>query len=562
MVTNGTVQGQKRKTTVVATIGKWMPPHNGHKQFLVKLAREHDKIIVMIGSCYESGTENHSIPAAEREKMIVAIFKSAGISEDKYEIIPVEDTETFEEWVEDVKSICNSRGVTHFCTGNQEDILSVLEKKNKTLGFEMINPEINTDFQYHATDIRKMIIEGRYKDFENLIPPEVKPILFKYSFKEILAASRKKGVKIVKGRQTVDMVFLIRNISDGKVYVLLGNRSMQKVDFPGCLGVPGTAISKHESAIKAVIRACYEKTGLNIELLDNSLEPAIIKFSNVPNSNLEQLHFIGIYSSEDEKMAGTRGGSSHAFGVFVEDDLDKYEEYLSSSTELTDLKFYEINEAMSKKIAYQQMDMIKKAYSMFEAYPDFIKVTDEEIKEKKETFMISFIGSSGAGKSTAGLGAAYNLKLLGKSVEYVPEFAKRLVYDGTLEKNIPNQSYIAAEQFKMIYDLLGQVDYIVTDAGLEITALHSSRENEIIEKMVWYLRNRVKNQITIFIEMDEEKVKFENRGRIESQKESQRFSILLEEYLKKNNLKYIKVKGSVAAVEAAINAVEEYEKNH
>ena len=29
--------------------------------------------------------------------MIVAIFKSAGISEDKYEIIPVEDTETFEE---------------------------------------------------------------------------------------------------------------------------------------------------------------------------------------------------------------------------------------------------------------------------------------------------------------------------------------------------------------------------------------------------------------------------------------------------------------------------------
>ena len=50
MVTNGTVQGQKRKTTVVATIGKWMPPHNGHKQFLVKLAREHDKIIVMIGS--------------------------------------------------------------------------------------------------------------------------------------------------------------------------------------------------------------------------------------------------------------------------------------------------------------------------------------------------------------------------------------------------------------------------------------------------------------------------------------------------------------------------------
>ena len=128
MVTNDTIQ--KKEKTVVATIGRWMTPHKGQKSFLRKLAREHDKVIVMIGSCYEGGTERNCISAVEREKMIRAIFKREGISEEKYEIVPVEDRESFGEWLEDVKEVCNSYGVTHFCTGNQEDILNVLKEKN------------------------------------------------------------------------------------------------------------------------------------------------------------------------------------------------------------------------------------------------------------------------------------------------------------------------------------------------------------------------------------------------------------------------------------------------
>ena len=137
------------------------------------------------------------------------------------------------------------------------------------------------------------------------------------------------------------------------------------------------------------------------------------------------------------------------------------------------------------------------------------------------------------------------------------KFAKDLVYNGLLGKYIPNQSYILAEQYKRIYDLLGQVDYIVTDAGLEITALHSSREDKVVEDLAWYLRNKV-NQITIFIERDEEKVSYETRGREESEAESRLFGIKLEKYLQENNAKYVKVVGTEAAIAAAINAVEEY----
>lgn len=542
---------------VVAVIGRWMPLHNGHKKFLIKLARRFKKVIIMIGSCYESGTQRNCIPAIEREKMIRAILKQAGISKEKYTIVHVPDTETFEEWIIDVRNICLGNGVTHFCTGNKEDILNVLEQRGEDLGFEMINPEDDSDFPYHATDIRKLIIEGKYEKLEELIPEEIKPILFRNTFKEIIASSKNRGIKFVKGRQTVDVILLIRNILDGKVYVLLGKRSMEKVDFPGYLALPGGGIDDFESPIDAAIREFYEETGLQLKMLDNSLEPAIVTFSNVPNSNLEQMFIVGLYSSEDEHLAGTRGGSSQCFGVFIEDELYKYQEYLNPSDDLTEVDFYEMHDAISKGLAYQHGEMIRKAITMFDAYPDLKKSVNLAEEEKTDTFVISFVGGPGAGKSTAALGTAYELKKRALSVEYVQEFAKELVYNGLLEKYIPNQSYIVSEQYKRIYDLLGQVDYIVTDAGLEITALHSSKEDKVVEDLAWYLRNKV-NQMTIFIERDEENVPFETKGRTESEAESRLFSIRLEKYLQANNVKYIKVKGTDAAIEAALNAIKEY----
>lgn len=548
---------------IVANPCRLMPPHYGHKAFLVGLARNPHvkKIVVILGSCFETGTEHNCIPATEREKMVRAIFKREGIPTSKYEIIEVKDTKTFEEWIDSILRLCHSRGVTHFCTGNKEDILNVIEQKGMKLDFETINPEENSNFPYHATDIRKLIIEGNYEKLSQLLPEEIMPILFRNTFKEILAASRNQGIHFVPGRQTVDVILLIRNILDGKVYVLLGKRSMNKVDFPGYLALPGGAIDEDEGElpIYAAIREFHEETGLQIELLDNSLEPAVVRFSNVPHSNLEQMFIVGIYSSEDEKEAGTRGGSSQCFGIFIEDDLDKYREYLNPGDDLTNVAFYEINDAISNGLAYQHGQMIQKAITMFEAYPDLKKtISTAEAEEKTETLVISFIGPSGVDKSTAALGTAYELKKLRLSVEYVQEFAKDLVYNGLLGKYIPNQSYIIAEQYKRIYDLLGQVDYIVTDAGLEITALHSSNEDTTVENLAWYLRNKI-HQITIFIEhAEEEKVPSETRGHIESEVESRMFSIKLEKYLSDNNVAYTKVSDTDSAIKVALKAVKEY----
>lgn len=357
---------------IVAAIGRWMPIHNGHKEFLIKLANEYEKIIVIIGSCYENGTKRNCIPSIEREKMIHAIFKREKISKEKYEIVQVPDVDTFEEWIKDIKEVCKIHGVTHFCTGNKEDILNILERSGEKLEFKIINPEEKSNFPYHSTDIRNLITEGKYEEVQKLIPDEINPILYGNAFKEIIAASKKRGIEFEKGRQCVDVILLIKNINDGKMYVLLGKRSMEKEDFPGYLALPGGGINKFETPVNAAIREFKEETGLEITMLDNSLEPAIIRFDNGPGANIERMHIVGIYSSKDKNIAGTKGGSSQCFGIFIEDELEKYKKQLDPKDDLEMPDFYEVNEAIESGLAYQHEAMIKKALSMFEAYPDLV----------------------------------------------------------------------------------------------------------------------------------------------------------------------------------------------
>ena len=148
----------------------------------------------------------------------------------------------------------------------------------------------------------------------------------------------------------------------------------------------GIAINQEdfEAPTKAAIRGLMECAGLKVKMLDNSLEPAIIKLENIPNANLEQMRYIGLYSSEDEKFAGTRGGSSQCFGIFIEDEIFKYEEYLKAGNDLESVAFYDISTALSEPLAYQQKDMLKKAITMFNAYPDLTKQISILSKSKTE----------------------------------------------------------------------------------------------------------------------------------------------------------------------------------
>lgn len=65
---------------IVAFPARLMPLHNGHKDVLLGLTRDFDKVVIILGSVFETGTARNCILASEREKAVHAVFKRAGIS--------------------------------------------------------------------------------------------------------------------------------------------------------------------------------------------------------------------------------------------------------------------------------------------------------------------------------------------------------------------------------------------------------------------------------------------------------------------------------------------------
>jgi len=342
-------------STTVFAIGRWMPIHLGHKEFLIKLAQTYDRLVIGIGSCYENGTLRNCIPAIEREKLLRKILKAEGI--DNAIIIPIEDRETFEEWIQDVCRVCKQYSVTHFCTGNKEDILDVLTEKGIVLDVEMINPEETSSFPFHATDIRNAILNGESEKLDEMLPSEIKPMVLEQISREILRASRGEGQFFIPGRQTVDLIFTVKNKNDRQNYVLIGKRRHDKHDFPNMQAIPGTAIHEFESPIIAAIRGFAKETGIEITLLDNSEEPAKIQIKSL-NNYPALLHFTGIYASHDNTINGTQGGGSQCFTVYIESDIDTIQKNCRALSDLTELYFVNVNDLHQMTLAYDQKRMV------------------------------------------------------------------------------------------------------------------------------------------------------------------------------------------------------------
>ena len=345
------------KKTVLA-IGRWMPIHLGHKQFLINLAKEYDTLVVGIGSCYENGTPRNCIPALEREKLLRTIFKNEGIS--NYIIIHVPDRPTFDEWFGDIIAICNKYNVTHFCTGNKEDILDVMREKNLELNAEMINPEDSSDFPYHATDIRNAILDNEFTRLDSMIPSEIKEIVLSQVSKEIRLAKEGKGQEFIPGRQTVDIIFIVNDKAKNNRFLLIGKRDNTKTDFAGYYAIPGGGIGEFESPSDAATRCFFAETGIKVSINDNCTEPAKITIDNIDNIKTD-LYFTGIYASHDESINGTLGGGSQCFAITIDGDTEKIYNVLHSTHDMVELKFVPLNDVYKIDFAYDQKHMIYNA---------------------------------------------------------------------------------------------------------------------------------------------------------------------------------------------------------
>lgn len=484
---------------VVLTIGRYRIIHKGHIKYLVNLCKNFDNVIICIGSCYEHGTKKNSILPIFVEKMLRISLAANGIDESRYIILYVSDYPTFDEWLDDIFQLFKKYKVTHFATGNKEDILDVLKEKGYDLNVEFIDPEKESDFPYHASDIRKAMVENNFDLLKEIIPIELQPVIFGSPiFKSVIYANDEKSIHFVPGRQTTDIVVLLKNTLDNDLYVLSGKRSLSKKDFPGIFGLPGGGIDKFETTINAAQRELYEETGLELEIMENYFEPAVVKFKNVNSPKICFLHFIGLYSSIDPQFAGTRGGSSQCFGMLIEDSIENYRRFIESESDLTDVDFYKVTDVFAKGLAYQQNDMLKRAMMVLNAYP-LLKEEDQEVKKK--TKIINIMGSSNTEKSIMTAEIFSLLKKLSISCEMTGGFAREQYYEGNLSNIINDQLYILGEQNHRIERLIGKVDVIITDSPVSMCAMYSSSGTPIYDAAIHSFNKQ--DNITFFLEEDQ-----------------------------------------------------------
>ncbi len=103
------------------------------------------------------------------------------------------------------------------------------------------------------------------------------------------------------------------------------------------------------------------------------------------------------------------------------------------------------------------------------------KQKSQQQGDKKRTVVINAFGGPGAGKTTACLHIAAQLKKRGFSAEYVQEYAKELTWDKNFEMldgSPEHQKLIFAEQSKRLNRLVGNVDFVVTDAPLLLNSVY------------------------------------------------------------------------------------------
>jgi adenylate kinase len=157
--------------------------------------------------------------------------------------------------------------------------------------------------------------------------------------------------------------------------------------------------------------------------------------------------------------------------------------------------------------------------------------------------VINFIGAPGCGKSCIGSYVFAELKIMHKSVEYIQEYAKKLIYENRLDE-LNNQYNITNMQYKTIKAINNVVEYCVTDSPL-LLGLYYNRvypDNicniEKVEKIILEKIYEFEN-IYIFLERNTD-YPFEKNGRVHNEEQSDVIAIELEKLLCEFNIPYKK----------------------
>ena len=169
------------------------------------------------------------------------------------------------------------------------------------------------------------------------------------------------------------------------------------------------------------------------------------------------------------------------------------------------------------------------------------------MSETKKTKIVNIVSGPGSGKTCMAAQLLIQLKLEGKTVEYVQEYAKELVWTKKFRK-LNDQYAVSEKQYSRFHAINGHVDYIVTDGSL-LHGLYYNRNNthnlsnvEKTEEAILEFYSEFDN-IVIFLERGD--FAYEQEGRIETEEQAHTIDKELQEILHSKGIIFSKFKADL-----------------
>lgn len=150
----------------------------------------------------------------------------------------------------------------------------------------------------------------------------------------------------------------------------------------------------------------------------------------------------------------------------------------------------------------------------------------------------------GAGKSTLAAATFAELKLRGRNVELVTEYAKDLTWEGR-HSTLSNQVYVFGKQLHRMERLRGKVEAVITDSPLILSLIYKPNDYPLsFDQLVLDMNDRFEN-VNFFVERCKA---YNPAGRNQTESEAKQIDGEVRDFLDTKGIDYTPLPGHWEAV--------------
>ena len=176
----------------------------------------------------------------------------------------------------------------------------------------------------------------------------------------------------------------------------------------------------------------------------------------------------------------------------------------------------------------------------------------------KKTILVNLLGAAGSGKSTLACDVFAKLKRKGYKCEYVPEYAKNVVYEENYRR-LANQLYIFSSQYFSLDHVRDKVDIVITDSPIVLSIFYNNKHEDkdklperIFNQLVLYCHSTFDN-LNYFIKRNHE---YKQEGRYQTESQAKHEEVVLENLFDELGVDMTKMFSSDDCVSKIVDAVE------